>query len=253
MSSKSTLSIIGFGPFGQFIAPHLTPHFEVTVWNRTNRKAETSHLGVQWLPLHECLKKEVVILCTSINYFELFLAENAPYINPTAMVIDVASVKIKPAELMLKYLPATCEIIATHPLFGPQSGKNGIENLNFVLCPIRTSRLNCVINFLSNVLKLNVLIKTPDEHDTQMAYVQALTHFVARVLDAMQIPDTALKTKAYQSLTDTKDYLSGDSLDLFLAIENDNPHAALVRQKFLSCAMELEKQIQAANKKNLKS
>ena len=36
-------------------------------------------------------------------------------------IVDVCSVKVYPKDMMLKYLPADSDIIATHPLFGPDS------------------------------------------------------------------------------------------------------------------------------------
>lgn len=228
------MSLIGFGTFGQFMAPHLTPHFEVFAWNRTDYSQVATKLGVKWASIEQALQKEIIIIGTNINYFEIFLSENGAYFNPNALVIDVASVKIKPIELMLKHLPQTCEIIGTHPLFGPQSGKDGIKGLNFVLCPVRTVNESCIYEFLINKLQLNVLLRTPEEHDKQMAYVQALTHFIARAVANMDVPDSDQKTRAYERLLDIKGFLGGDSYDLFKSIENDNPFAETVRERFLS-------------------
>ena len=41
-------------------------------------------------------------------------------------------------------------------------------------------------------------------HDQQMAYVQALTHFIGRAVNDMDIPDVEQKTVAYQYLLDIK-------------------------------------------------
>ncbi len=238
-----SLSIVGFGTFGQFIAPHLTPHFEVFVWNRTNYEEKANELNVKWAPLDEVLKKDIIILCTNISFFEVFLIENSAKFNSNALVIDVASVKLKPIELMLKHLPATCEIVGTHPLFGPQSGKNGIEGLNFVLCPVRTTKSDCIEKFTSEILKLNVILRTPEDHDKEMAYVQGLTHFIARALSAMDVKEYAMKTRAYERLLDVKNFLGGDSWDLFTSIENDNPFAKEVREKFKDKLTNLESKL----------
>jgi len=227
-----SLSIIGFGTFGQFLAPHLTSHFDVYAWNRTNYEAKAKELCVSWNTLESALEKDIIILCTNISFFEAFLKENSRLINPHALVIDVASVKIKPVELMKKYLPSTCEIVGTHPLFGPQSGKNGIEGLNFVVCPVRTSKSDSIVTFAKEALKLNVILRTPEEHDKEMAYVQGLTHFIARALTAMDVKEFVMKTRAYERLLDIKNFLGGDSWDLFISIENDNPFAKEVREMF---------------------
>lgn len=237
---KKTLSIIGFGTFGQFITPHLSPHFDISVWNRSDYQSKASELGVQWVRLKEALSKEIIILCTNISFFESFLKENAHLFNPNALVLDVASVKILPIELMVKYLPSTCEIIGTHPLFGPQSGKNGIQNLNFVISPVRSKKVDCLKDFAENTLKLKVFVKSAEEHDREMAYVQALTHFVARAINEMNIPDSPLSTQAYLKLLELKGLLSGDSFELFKAIENNNPFAKEIRENFKSQLIKLE-------------
>jgi prephenate dehydrogenase len=118
-------------------------------------------------------------------------------------------------------------------LFGPQSGKNGIAGLNLVVCPVRTTRYGNMMKFFSQILKLNVLERSPELHDKQMAYVQALTHFVGRAVNNMDIPDVEQKTPAYQHLIDIKRNLGQDSMDLFLTIENENPYAKDVREQFL--------------------
>ncbi|MFN0048590.1 MAG: prephenate dehydrogenase/arogenate dehydrogenase family protein [Cytophagales bacterium] len=238
-----TLSIIGFGTFGQFIAPHLTSHFDVYAWNRTDYEEKARELNVNWCQLHRALQMDIIILCTNISFFESFLIENSHFFNPKALVIDVASVKLKPLALMKRYLPSTCEIVGAHPLFGPQSGKNGIEGLNFVLCSERTTKLDCIKKFASEVLKLNVILRTPEEHDQEMAYVQGLTHFIARALSGIQVKEFEMKTRAYERLLDVKNYLGGDSWDLFTSIENDNPFAKEVRIKFQNELNNLERQL----------
>jgi prephenate dehydrogenase len=80
---------------------------------------------------------------------------------------------------------------------------------------------------------LNVLERTPVTHDKQMAYVQALTHFIGRSINQMDIPDVEQKTPAYQYLLDIKRNLGQDSMDLFLTIEIENPFAKEVREHFL--------------------
>jgi prephenate dehydrogenase len=77
----------------------------------------------------------------------------------------------------------------------------------------------------------------------QMAYVQALTHFVGRAVNEMDIPDVEQKTPAYQYLLDIKRNLGQDSWDLFLTIENENPYAQKVRQDFLNELETLNKKL----------
>jgi len=227
------LGFIGFGNFGRFIMPYLKPYFNITVYDSLNMEQEAKKAGVKWGTLEETASKEYVALAVPVQYLEELLLEIKNYIKPKAVVFDLSSVKVKPIEIMLKHLPATAEIVGTHPLFGPQSGKNGIAGLNIVICPVRTKKNGNLNRFFAEELKLNVLERTAVVHDKQMAYVQALTHFVGRAVNAMDIPDVEQKTPAYQYLLDIKRNLGQDSMDLFLTIELENPFAKEVRDNFI--------------------
>lgn len=227
------LGIIGFGSFGQFMTKHLKPYFNISVYNRSDKSSVAKEYGVPYESLEYVASQKNVIVCVPVQFMEEMLIKIAPMVIEGARVIDVSSVKVKPVELMQKYLPAHCEIIATHPLFGPQSGKNGIKGLNMVLCPGKRSTTLQLERFFRDELGLVVLIRTPEVHDIQMAYVQALTHFIGRATNIMDIPDVEQKTPAYQYLLDIKRNLGGDSYDLFLTIEQENPYAKGVREHFL--------------------
>lgn len=229
-----TLGIIGFGSFGQFITKHLTTHFDVSVFNRSDKSERAKELKVPYVSIEEVCDNDIVIVCVPVQFMEEMLKRIVPFLKPGTKVVDVSSVKVKPVKLMKEILPAHCEIIATHPLFGPQSGKNGIEGLNMVLCPGERRTTLELERFFRDDLGLKVLIRTPEVHDKQMAYVQALTHFVGRAVNEMDIPDVEQKTPAYQYLLDIKRNLGGDSYELFLTIEQENPFAEGVREQFIS-------------------
>ena len=228
-----TLGIIGFGSFGQFISTHLTPYFDVYVTDKQDKTEEANKSGVRYKELKEVVAKEILVICVPAQYMENTLLEIKKHIKPTTLVLDVSSVKVKPIALMKRILPSTVEIIGTHPLFGPQSGKNGIEGLNCVVCHENTKSSTFVTRFLKNELKLNVLERSADTHDKQMAYVQALTHFVGRAVNEMDIPDVDQKTDAYQYLLNIKKNLGKDSFELFKTIEVENPYAKSVREHFM--------------------
>ncbi|MFN3404679.1 MAG: prephenate dehydrogenase/arogenate dehydrogenase family protein [Cytophagaceae bacterium] len=238
------LGFIGFGSFGQFIIPHLKPYFKITVFDKKDFSAEAKEKGVKWGTLKEAASKDFVALAVPVQYLEELLIEVKDMVKPKSVVFDLSSVKVKPIELMIKYLPPTVEIIGTHPLFGPQSGKNGIAGLNMVVCPVRTKKNWNLIRFFGHELKLNVLERTPLVHDQQMAYVQALTHFIGRAVNEMDIPDVEQKTPAYQYLLDIKRNLGQDSWDLFFTIEKENPYAKGVRDQFIEELRRLSKRIE---------
>ncbi len=85
------------------------------------------------------------------------------------------------------------------PLFGPQSANGGLSGLRFVVCPVRGGRYEQVAAF-GRLLGLKVTVTTPEEHDREMAYVQALTHLIGRSLVNIGIPDEHLKNAVISAL-----------------------------------------------------
>lgn len=163
------------------------------------------------------------------------------------MVIDVCSVKVKPLKTLDELLSETCEIIGTHPLFGPTSVREngGISGLKCAFCPVRASQETIaeVNAFLSDVLKLKVIELSPEEHDKQMAYAQGLSHYIARVMDIMQIPECELSTLAYDDLYDMKMVQAKDSWELFESIMNENPFAREINAQFKAAQKLLDQKI----------
>lgn len=235
----STLGILGFGSFGQFMAKTLSPYFSISVWDLADRSQTAHSLGLQWGTREEVLAQELVCLAVPVQFLEAVLTEVRHRFIPGTLVFDVSSVKVKPVELMTAFLPPEVEIIATHPLFGPESGKNGIQGLQIACCPVRSSRFACFTEFLSTRLGLRVIETTPAAHDQAMAYVQALTHLVGKTLHALKIPELELETVAYRHLLEIEKLLGNDSEALFQTIQRENPFAEAIRQDFLKTLTEI--------------
>jgi prephenate dehydrogenase len=66
---------------------------------------------------------DVVILSVSILSFMSVLQKLPLELMRGKLVVDVLSVKSHPKESMLRVLTPECDILCTHPMFGPQSGK----------------------------------------------------------------------------------------------------------------------------------
>ena len=138
------IGVVGFGRFGQFIAKTFTKYGDVTALSRTNYEAEAAKLGVKYLPLERFgelfppgggCSLDVLVLSVSILSFEETLSSLLPYLQSESnslLVVDVLSVKEHPRTLMLESLPPNIDILCTHPMFGPESGKDSWRTLNFV-------------------------------------------------------------------------------------------------------------------------
>jgi prephenate dehydrogenase len=234
------IGIIGFGQFGQFMAQHLAPFFDVSVCDSADFQEDAEKIGVNWSDFETVAGKQIVIFAVPLKAFETVLTNAAPFLQTGAMCFDVCSVKIEPLRLMRAHLPETVEIIGTHPLFGPQSGREGIEGMRVALCPLRTAKTAEIKRFLVEDLKLKVFEKSPEEHDREMAHVQALTHFVARALDELHVVDSELATVSYEELMRAARLVSEDSWELFQTIQQGNPFADTKRKAFIEKLIELE-------------
>lgn len=238
-----SLGLVGFGQFGQLAASLLKNHFDILVTDVAAAvRARAEAAGVAFGALEDVASCDVVVVAVPIVVMREVFAAIAPHLRPGALVVDVGSVKMLPAQWMVELLPKHVDLVATHPLFGPQSAKAGLEGLRFVVCPIRGERHERVAAF-GRALGLTVTVTSAEEHDREMAYVQALTHLIGRSLVSLGIPDEQLKTASYQHLLELCSLIGADTFELFAAIQTQNPYAAEVVEAFVSQARSLLDQV----------
>ncbi len=237
----TSLAVIGAGAFGRLMLTHLSDHFETAAFDPALDDGAIAALGARPLPtLAAAGDAGIVVVATPVQTMETVLADLAPHLKPGTLALDVGSVKVKPARLMDALLPDGVEIVCTHPLFGPQSARDGLTGLKIAVCPVRGERHGCVAAFLADTLGLSVIETTPDRHDRELAYVQGLTHLLAKTLLEMRLEPFQLTTVTYDLLRQAIGYVEGDSPELFRAIEMENPFAAEARQAFFDAVRRTE-------------
>jgi prephenate dehydrogenase len=187
---------------------------------------------------------DIVILAVPVQRLEELLVQIAPGLRQGALVLDVCSVKVKPCEIMTRRLPSSVSIVGTHPLFGPQSGKDGIAGLNMAVCAVRGKGAALVRRFCRHTLGLRVFACSAAEHDRQMAYTQGLTHLIAKMVGSMNLPEFDLTTKTYQLMQQMVGMIANDSDELFRAIERENPFMAEAKGSFFAAARALEARLE---------
>ena len=238
--SFSSIGLLGFGAFGRLVARHLQPHLPLVVFDPT-RPAEADPSGRGLIPgdIAEVAACDIVILAVPVDALAEAIATLRPHLRSGTVVLDVGSVKIEPTRLLLAGLPNDVEIIGTHPLFGPQSAREGLEGLKIALCPIRGDSVRRIAAFLRRALELDVILTTPDAHDRDMALVQGLTHLVAKILVRMEPMPRRMTTRSFELLMQATEMVRHDAPGVFLAIEQANPHARAVRERFFAHAQAL--------------
>lgn len=234
------IGIIGFGAFGRLMAQHLAPHFPLHACDPAPGDAMD---GVTRVELAEAAACPIVILATPVGAMEATVRAIAPHLPQGALVLDTGSVKVVPAEIMRLGLPDHVDIVATHPLFGPQSARDGIRGLKIAVCPIRGRRGLRVAAFLRRVLGLEVILTTPEAHDREAAMVQGLTHLVAKVLVQMEPLPTRMTTRSFELILQAVGMVRHDAPEVFRAIEQANPYSREVRRRFFDLASALDAEL----------
>ena len=237
------LGLIGLGAFGQLAAEHLRDHFEIAAADVVDRSAEAARLGVGWSSVDEAAACPFVLLAVPVQCFTEVLEQIRGVVQPGTLVIDVASVKLGPVREMLRLLPDNVEILATHPMFGPESAGEGLAGHRIAVCPVRTERLGKAKAFLRDGLGLEVYTCDAETHDRDIAHTQALAQFVGRALAMLEESDSPIRTPGYDHFRDVANTVGRDTWELFAAIQNINPYAAAMRAELLGHLNDLQQRL----------
>lgn len=232
------VGIYGLGRFGSFWAKEFAKlGIEVLGYSRT-KKEEIE--GVKQVSEEEILSQsDYLFFCVAISSFEKVLKNVKDKIGKNTVVCDTCSVKTMPAKWMKENLSSDIYKIATHPMFGPDSGKNGLLGLPLVMCPI--SEIDDRYKKLKELfikMDLTVLEMSSREHDKEAAYSQGVTHFVGRTLDRMSMKPTPIATRGYENLMTIVEQTCNDPMTLFYDLQRFNPYAKEMR---LSLQIAIEK------------
>ena len=229
------MGLFGLGAFGRLIVKHLSPYFDIHACDPApDARAYARRHNVTLTTLEAAARCDIVVLATPVRTLKAMAEAVAPFVKPHGLVVDVGSVKMKPAKWLVDALPKTVSILCTHPLFGPQSARKGVHDLEIVLCPVRIRHLNTIVRFFRDTLDLKVTVTTPEQHDKALAAVQGLTHLIAKVMTGLEPLPKVHTTRSYDLMMQGIGLVQGDSDELFLSIERDNPFAVDMRKRFFN-------------------
>ena len=231
----SSVAIIGNGQFGVFMGEWLSPHVAVHLLGRADSLSVVGEV-------------DVVIFAVPFGALPTAIANVLPHVRPDTFIMDVMSIKVAPLHLLQEAYPSH-QIIGTHPIFGPQSGKNGIAGLPIVVTNVSASPelYTSICTFLRETLALRVVEQSADQHDRDMADIQALTHLIGRTLLRLDIKSHDTDTRSYEQLLELCNLIRDDSMELFKTIQNGNPHAKAVRDAFRAELDTLEAELADTN------
>lgn len=230
-SLAGPIAVLGLGRFGRFWASMLAVRHDVRVWSR-NRRADLPATLLQ-LPLEEALEAPIVFLTVAISALPEVLDRIAPLLRDDATVVDTCSVKSWPVAQMEQRLPAGVDIVATHPMFGPDSAGVREDRPPIVTWPVRDRHCRyrpLLAEF--DRLGMRVEERSPDDHDREAAFTQGVTHLVGRLLDQMGLRDSSIATLGYGRLIQVMEQTCNDPIELFRDLQRLNPYTREMRDRF---------------------
>jgi prephenate dehydrogenase len=227
---QKDLGIYGLGRFGRFYAELLSRYAEVKAFSRNPE----SQLPAGVLRVDEAglCDQPVIILCVAISALPEVLRRLAPKLKPGTLVMDTCSVKSMPVQWMTEFLPPEVKILATHPMFGPDSARGGIEGLPMILHPVRLSSPELVRwQLFFEQVGLSVQLMEPELHDRQAAFTQGLTHYLGRVLAELDLEPSRIASLGYRKLLEIIEQTCNDSWQLFYDLQQYNPYTREMRER----------------------
>ena len=230
------VSIIGFGRFGKVLYRLLCDDFDITVYDvRRIKKSEVkkkAHIARTLREAYPKSEERTIFYCVPISAFEAVVRKHARYVTKEHILIDTLSVKMHPAGVFTRVFGADIESMLTHPMFGPDSARNGFEKLPIVLD--RHTASERTYAFWRGYFKkkgLRVAELSAREHDKMAARSQGVAHFIGRLLDEFGLQPTAIDTMGARKLHEVMEQTCNDTWQLFRDLQTYNPYTRDVRLK----------------------
>jgi prephenate dehydrogenase len=229
-----SVGIIGYGRFGRVLADGLRGDFELRIHDPL---ADFSHSPEPASNLAHTASSDAVFVCVPIVAFERVIAQAAPHLCSGATVLDVCSVKMFPEQVMKRLLRPDIHIVPTHPMFGPDTAKNGWRELPLALCPLPNNsaayKESCDFwrTYFANVKGCAVTELSSEEHDRITAHTLCLTQLLGRVLGNIGLQSSPIDAQSFKHLLKMKEISYNDSMELLIGLHKYNPFASAMRQR----------------------
>jgi len=242
---QSTVALLGYGRFGralgQLLADAGIPHraLDERVAVPAEYRAETLGDLVQGA--------EFVVVAVPVAVMPQALRDLRPHLHPSQVVLDVGSVKVRPAAALHEALGTAIPWCGTHPLFGPLSLALAERPLRVVVCPAAEHPAAAArVRALYERIGCEVIEQTPEGHDRVMAHTHALTFFIAKgMIDAGAGMEVPFAPPSFQAISRTIETVRSDAGHLFAAIARDNPFAAEARKELVQALAAIDRALDA--------
>jgi prephenate dehydrogenase len=243
--AEDVVAILGYGRFGRALGQLFAeagvahraydPHAEVPAEHRVDSVGQLVS-GATF-----------VVVAVPVDQVRTALALLLPHLQPTQVVLDVCSVKVRPSADLSEILNDAIPWCGTHPLFGPLSLALAERPLRVVVCPAAAHlRAAARVRALYERIGCEVIEQTPESHDRVMAHTHALTFFVAKgMIDAGAGMEVPFAPPSFQAIARAIETVRSDAGHLFAAIARDNPFAAEARKQLVSALSSIDQALDA--------
>jgi len=174
---------------------------------------------------------DVIFYCVPIRDFKKVLASHKKYLKQQ-LLIDVLSVKLHAQQVFAQVLKGTnARALLTHPMFGPDSSKEGFAHLRIVMN--RFMATEDEYEFWKTIFikkGLTIIEMDADTHDRLAARSQGVAHLVGRSLAQFGMQETPIDTKGSKLLLELMEQTCHDSWELFEDMQTKNPYAKKMRK-----------------------
>jgi prephenate dehydrogenase len=221
-----SIVVVGYGRFGELFCDMFASDYEIAVVEGDPaRTGIAESKGLKVIPLDQVGGFSAVLFAVPINALESVLSDAAQFISSGQLVMDVCSVKSRPAQWMRDLMPKA-RIVATHPLFGPDSASHGLSGLKVAVCRVNTDTDE--VSEMWRTKGLEVIETSPEAHDQDTAYSQGVTYIIARMVIRIAKRDIQFDTRSYRTLLQLADYSANDSEQLYHDMLHYNPYISEV-------------------------
>lgn len=258
---KLTIAIVGFGNFGKFIAKRLVDkghHVLISERPAYIDMKKIDEIGItdfyhspEQMLIERSKEIDILLIATSIISFESVVESLPVSLLENKLVVDVLSVKAHPKKVLERVLPKNVDFICSHPMFGPESGKDSWQGLNFMFEKNRVSEQNEIIfkvfiDFFESQ-GCNIVQMSSEDHDFATANSQFIVHLNNRVLSKLDLKDTMINTKSYELLLQAVLNTANDTDDLFKGLYLYNPFTKVVMDNYVKAVNDINQEIPAWN------
>jgi len=225
------VSIVGFGRFGKVLYRLLRDDFAVTLYNRNPITDELASNTKVAKDIKEIYENENIFFAVPIASFEEVIISHRKYFRDHHVLIDVLSVKEYPATVFRKHLRNLgTQAMLTHPMFGPDSSKNGFKDLPIIMNQFTSDNEHYFFwkKFFASK-ELSVIELSPQDHDKLASNSQGVTHFIGRLLKEIDFKPTAIDSLGSKKLLEVVDQTCNDTWELFINLQNYNKYTKSMR------------------------